>query len=136
MPENAPSANTERALRSRRAAMPGIGSGSFQPVMVARPSASIRAPPMRKIHVWRSMMTWVSQDAPKAIGRMITAMPSANTSVIAASERRRWKLVAKYARSITEMQHGAKRATTPPRKAAITVVPKRISLMSLGPVDR
>jgi len=28
--------------------------------------------------------------------------------------------VAKYAGSITEMQHGARRATTPPRNAVIT----------------
>lgn len=52
---------------------------------------------------------------------MMVAMPAANTSVIAASWVRRWKLVAKYAGSITEIQHGASRATTPPRNAVITV---------------
>src|SRR5438128_1850624 len=50
---------------------------------------------------------------------MTVAIPAANTSVMPTSWTRRWKLVAKYAGSITEMQHGS--ATTPPRNAVITV---------------
>ncbi len=60
-------------------------------------------------------------DAPRPTGRITVAIPAANTSVMPTSCTRRWKLVAKYAGSSTEMQHGASSATSPPRKAVITV---------------
>ncbi len=49
-------------------------------------------------------MTLVMAETPKEMGTMTAATPRANTKGIDTSARRRWKLVAKYAGSITEMQ--------------------------------
>lgn len=59
------------------------------------------------------------------MGRMIVATPAAKTKVIPRMRLRRWKPLAKYAGSMTDTQHGASSATTPPKKAAITVLEVR-----------
>jgi len=58
-----------------------------------------------------------------AMGRMTVATPAANRKVIATSFRRFWNELAKYAGSITEMQHGANRAMDPATTAATTEPP-------------
>jgi hypothetical protein len=73
--------------------------------------------------VWCPEMSRLTPAAPRAIGRMTVPTPRAKTNVIDTSARRRWKLEAKYAGSITEMQHGAKSATAPARKLVRSVPP-------------
>lgn len=65
--------------------------------------------------------------APSPMGTMMVATPAPKARVPATTRPRERKPVAKYAGSITEMQHGASSATIPPRNDASSVVPNNSS---------
>src|SRR5229473_1359248 len=90
-----------------------------QHAIIATPSASINPAPTRNTSRWSPMMKREITDAPRAMGMMMVATPSPKMNVMATSARRWRKVVARYAGSITEMQHGAKSATTPATNAAM-----------------
>ena len=66
---------------------------------------------------------------------MTVATPAKKMAVIATSTERLRKELAKYAGSMTEMQHGANSATTPATKAAKADPPKKrpVSITLLRP---
>ena len=102
--------------------MPGMGMRIFHPRSIAMPIAAMSDPPMEKISVCWAANRRLTALAPSAIGRITVATPAANTQVMATIPRLVRKVEAKYAGSITDTQHGARSATTPPRNEASSVV--------------
>lgn len=62
---------------------------NFHPATIATPAAIIATPPTVNTSACCPTSSREIADAPSPSGRMIVAIPAANTSVIAASWRRR-----------------------------------------------
>jgi len=92
------------------------------PAIIAAPPAASRTPiTANTAKCWPASRRLIA-EAPSPIGRITVPTPMAKTSVIARMRERRAKVAEKYAGNITETQHGASRATTPP-KNAVKIVP-------------